>query len=135
MLLNVLDDGLSNVFNINESAKEIWDALELKYRVNPAGTKKFVVTRLTEFQMVYTQFVELNKFLLKRGRGFLVPDEAYEDEKRGLPVDVRFFHVNMFNSFDTSKQASKQGRVTLDFNQFIYCSFKLQNLMRRAPQS
>nr|ACG48415.1 hypothetical protein [Zea mays] len=25
---------------------------------------------------------------------------------------------NLFNSFDTSKQ----GRVTLDFNQFVYCT-------------
>ncbi|KAL6568934.1 hypothetical protein OROHE_003675 [Orobanche hederae] len=55
ILINGLDDGLFNVFNIKEPCKEIWDALELKYHVNPASTKKFVVTRLTEFHMVDTR--------------------------------------------------------------------------------
>ncbi|KAK6118651.1 hypothetical protein DH2020_047564 [Rehmannia glutinosa] len=85
---------------------------------------------------------------LERGRGFLVPDDAYEAlVKIGFSLDSPAFYTvcesfdqsrsgklrlddfislcifvqsarNMFNSFD----ASKQGRVTLDFNQFIYCS-------------
>ncbi|KAK3010820.1 hypothetical protein RJ639_011504 [Escallonia herrerae] len=83
-----------------------------------------------------------------RGRGFLVPDEVYEALlKVGFSLDSPAFYTvlesfdqkkngrfqlddfislcifvhsarNLFNSFDTSKQ----GRVTLDLNQFIYCS-------------
>ncbi|XP_057769130.1 uncharacterized protein LOC130989201 isoform X1 [Salvia miltiorrhiza] len=107
--------------------------------------------------MSFEEFFELNKFLLKvqqayssleRGRGFLVPDEAYEAlVKIGFSLDSPAFYTvcesfdqtksgklrlddfisicifvqstrNLFNSFDTSKQ----GRVTLDFNQFVYCS-------------
>ncbi|KAL6494877.1 hypothetical protein OROGR_031677 [Orobanche gracilis] len=107
--------------------------------------------------MSFEEFVELNKFLLKiqqafsgldRGRGFLVPDEAYEAlVKIGFSLDSPAFYTacesfdqsrsgklrlddfislcifvqsarNLFNSFDTSKA----GRVTLDFNQFIYCN-------------
>ncbi|KAL1554522.1 sorcin-like [Salvia divinorum] len=107
--------------------------------------------------MSFEEFFELNKFLLKvqqafssleRGRGFLVPDEAYEAlVKIGFSLDSPAFYTvcesfdqtksgklrlddfislcifvqsarNLFNSFDTSKQ----GRVTLDFNQFIYCT-------------
>ncbi|XP_051134689.1 uncharacterized protein LOC127253912 isoform X2 [Andrographis paniculata] len=85
---------------------------------------------------------------LERGRGFLNPDEVYEGLlKIGFSLDSPAFYTvcesfdqtrsgqlklddfislcifvqsarNLFNSFDTSKQ----GRVTLDFNQFIYCT-------------
>ncbi|KAL3624339.1 hypothetical protein CASFOL_033155 [Castilleja foliolosa] len=104
--------------------------------------------------MSFEEFVELNKFLLKvqqafsgleRGRGFLVPDEAYEAlVKIGFSLDSPAFYTvcesfdesrsgklrldefislcifvqssrNLFNSFDTNKA----GRVTLDFNQFL----------------
>ena len=36
----------------------------------------------------------------------------------GLLIYLLHFCSNLFNSFDTSKQ----GRVSLDFNQFVYCS-------------
>uniref|UniRef100_A0A5B7BAK1 Putative sorcin-like n=1 Tax=Davidia involucrata TaxID=16924 RepID=A0A5B7BAK1_DAVIN len=85
---------------------------------------------------------------LERGRGFLVPDDVYEAlVKIGFSLDSPSFYTvcesfdqkkngrfrlddfislcifvqssrNLFNSFDTSKQ----GRVTLDLNQFIYCT-------------
>uniref|UniRef100_A0A164V4D3 EF-hand domain-containing protein n=1 Tax=Daucus carota subsp. sativus TaxID=79200 RepID=A0A164V4D3_DAUCS len=88
--------------------------------------------------MSFQEFVELNRFLLKvqqafsdaeRARGYIVPDDVYEsfDQKKNGRFRLDdfislciFVHSsrNMFNSFDTSKQ----GRVTLDLNQFIYCS-------------
>ncbi|KAH7835168.1 hypothetical protein Vadar_023510 [Vaccinium darrowii] len=85
---------------------------------------------------------------LERGRGHLVHDDVYEGlVKIGFSLDSPAFYTvcesfdqrkngrfrlddfislcifvqssrNLFNSFDTSKQ----GRVTLDLNQFIYCT-------------
>ncbi|KAK6916807.1 EF-hand domain [Dillenia turbinata] len=85
---------------------------------------------------------------LERGRGFLVHDDVYEAlVKLGFSLDSPAFYTacesfdqkkngrfrlddfislciflqsarNLFNSFDTAKQ----GRVTLDLNQFVYCS-------------
>ncbi|XP_061977945.1 uncharacterized protein LOC133698867 isoform X1 [Populus nigra] len=86
---------------------------------------------------------------LQRGRGYLVPDDVYEVGlvKIGFSLDSPSFYTvcesfdqkkngrihlddfislcifvqsarNLFNSFDTTKQ----GRVTLDFNQFVYCT-------------
>ncbi|KAI7725918.1 hypothetical protein M8C21_030516 [Ambrosia artemisiifolia] len=85
---------------------------------------------------------------LERDRGFLVTDEVYEALlKLNVSMDSPAFYTvcesfdkekngrfrlddfmslcifvqsarNLFNSFDTSKQ----GRVTLDLNQFIYCT-------------
>ncbi|CAL4920600.1 unnamed protein product [Urochloa decumbens] len=84
----------------------------------------------------------------ERGRGFLSLEEVYEALiKLGFSLDSPAFYTvcesfdkskkgmvhldefislcifvqsarNLFNSFDTSKQ----GRVTLDFNQFVYCT-------------
>ncbi|KAL4572802.1 hypothetical protein LXL04_019587 [Taraxacum kok-saghyz] len=84
----------------------------------------------------------------ERGRGFLVADEVYEALlKMDISLDSPAFYTvcesfdkekngrfrlddlmslcifvqsarNLFGSFDTSKQ----GRVTLDLNQFIYCT-------------
>ncbi|OEL29262.1 hypothetical protein BAE44_0009717 [Dichanthelium oligosanthes] len=88
---------------------------------------------------------------LERGRGFLTLEEVYEALiKLGFSLDSPAFYTvcelgmysmvptsllpsrynvcgkglfylfssNLFNSFDISKQ----GRVSLDFNQFVYCS-------------
>ncbi|BAT77429.1 hypothetical protein VIGAN_02000800 [Vigna angularis var. angularis] len=85
---------------------------------------------------------------LERGRGFLVPDDVFEAlVKIGFKLDSPAFYTvcesfdqskngrfrlddfisiciflqsarNLFNSFDTAKQ----GRVTLDLNQFVYCT-------------
>ncbi|KAE8685760.1 Calcium-dependent protein kinase 23 isoform 4 [Hibiscus syriacus] len=85
---------------------------------------------------------------LGRNRGFLVIDDVYEAiNKIGFSLDSPAFYTacesfdqkkngrlqlddfislciflqsarNMFNAFDTGKQ----GRVTLDLNQFVYCA-------------
>ncbi|KAJ3681967.1 hypothetical protein LUZ60_014540 [Juncus effusus] len=85
---------------------------------------------------------------LERGRGFLPLDdvfqalvnlgysldspafytlcESFDKNKMGMVRLDEFISLcifvqssrNLFNSFDTSKQ----GRVTLDFNQFVYCT-------------
>ncbi|GFQ01855.1 sorcin [Phtheirospermum japonicum] len=70
-------------------------------------------------QMVRLEFVELNKFLLKvqqafsgleRGRGFLVPDEAYEAlVKIGFSLDSPAFYT-VCESFDESRS----GKLRLD---------------------
>lgn len=85
---------------------------------------------------------------LERGRGFLVHDDVHQAlVKLGFALDSPAFYTvcesfdpkkngsfrlddfislaiflqsarNLFNSFDTAKQ----GRVTLDLNQFVYCA-------------
>ncbi|XP_027356692.1 sorcin-like isoform X2 [Abrus precatorius] len=85
---------------------------------------------------------------LERGRGFLVPDDVFEAlVKIGFMLDSPAFYSvcesfdrskngrfqldifisiciflqsarNLFNSFDIAKH----GRVTLDLNQFVYCT-------------
>ncbi|KAL2346008.1 hypothetical protein Fmac_000008 [Flemingia macrophylla] len=85
---------------------------------------------------------------LERGRGFLVPDDVFKAlVKIGFMLDSPAFYSvcesfdqskngkfqlddfisiciflqsarNLFHSFDTTKQ----GRVTLDMNQFVYCT-------------
>ncbi|XP_021832912.1 sorcin-like isoform X1 [Prunus avium] len=84
----------------------------------------------------------------ERGRGYIVPDDVHEAlVKIGFSLDSPAFYTvcesfdqkkkgmfrlddfislciflqsarNLFNSFDTAKQ----GRVTLDLNQFVFCT-------------
>ncbi|CAN6308152.1 unnamed protein product [Urochloa humidicola] len=100
-------------------------------------------------QKMQSVFSTLERFLINfRGRGFLSLEEVYEALiKLGFSLDSPAFYTvcesfdkskkgmvhldefislcifvqsarNLFNSFDTSKQ----GRVSLDFNQFVYCT-------------
>ncbi|XP_031378162.1 sorcin-like [Punica granatum] len=85
---------------------------------------------------------------LERGHGYLAPEDVYKAlVKIGFSLDSPSFYTvcesfdqkkngrfrlddfislcifiqsarNLFNSFDTAKQ----GRVSLDFNQFVYCT-------------
>lgn len=115
------------------------------YDFDMNGTMNFEeFVALNKFLLkVQTAFAER-----ERGRGYLIPDDVYEALlKLGFSLDSPAFYTvcesfdqnkrgmvqlddfislcifvqsarNLFNSFDTSKQ----GRVTLDFNQFVYCT-------------
>ncbi|KAL5708198.1 hypothetical protein ACHQM5_019018 [Ranunculus cassubicifolius] len=49
---NRLIDPLYNVYSKMNSAKELWDSLEKKYKTEDAGPKKFAVAKFLDFKMV-----------------------------------------------------------------------------------
>ncbi|XP_074560084.1 uncharacterized protein LOC141816146, partial [Curcuma longa] len=53
----VPEDSLYNVYCTKKSAKELWESLDLKYRTEDAGAKKFVVGRFLDFKMVDSKTV------------------------------------------------------------------------------
>jgi hypothetical protein len=44
-ILNALSDRLYDIYTNTTSAKEIWNALESKYKAEEDGTKKFLISR------------------------------------------------------------------------------------------
>ncbi|CAM8978360.1 unnamed protein product [Rhodiola kirilowii] len=48
-VMNSLSDVLYNVYKSKSSAKELWVALDRKYRTENAGSKKYLVGRFLEF--------------------------------------------------------------------------------------
>ena len=56
-ILNTLSDSLYDFYNPIESAKEIWNSLEYKYKTEKEGTDKFLIYKYLEFSMVDTKFV------------------------------------------------------------------------------
>nr|XP_010943918.1 sorcin isoform X2 [Elaeis guineensis] len=112
----------------------------LKVDTQPEVYPKFMPNGKRKVQNVFSA--------LERGRGFLPLDDVYAAlVKLGFSLDSPAFYTvcesfdknkmgmvrldefislcifvqsacNLFNSFDTPKQ----GRVTLDFNQFVYCT-------------
>ena len=56
-ILNTLSDSLYDFYNPIESAKEIWNSLEYKYKTEKEGTDKFLIYKYLEFSMVDTKSV------------------------------------------------------------------------------
>ncbi|XP_070677966.1 uncharacterized protein [Malus domestica] len=42
-ILNSLDDNLYDTYSLCKTAKELWESLEKKYKIDDAGSKKFVI--------------------------------------------------------------------------------------------
>ena len=57
-VLNGLTDSLYNVFCVKQTAKELWESLDQKYKSEDAGTKKFMVARFLDFKMVDSKTVK-----------------------------------------------------------------------------
>ncbi|KAK3002335.1 hypothetical protein RJ639_020782 [Escallonia herrerae] len=51
-ILNAFSDRLYNFYKSFDSAKEIWKALEYKYKVQEEGTNKFLISEYNDFTMI-----------------------------------------------------------------------------------
>ncbi|XP_022030450.1 uncharacterized protein LOC110931361 [Helianthus annuus] len=51
-ILNGMVDTLYNVYCIANTAEELWESLDRKYKTEDAGTKKFVVAKFLDFKMI-----------------------------------------------------------------------------------
>uniref|UniRef100_A0A1S4BS89 Retrovirus-related Pol polyprotein from transposon TNT 1-94-like beta-barrel domain-containing protein n=1 Tax=Nicotiana tabacum TaxID=4097 RepID=A0A1S4BS89_TOBAC len=51
-ILSGLEDDLCNVYSNAETSKELWDALEKKYKTEDGGSKKFVAAKFLDYKMV-----------------------------------------------------------------------------------
>ena len=50
-ILNALSDRLYDLYTSAQSAREVWNALEFKYKAEEEGTKKFLISKYFEFKM------------------------------------------------------------------------------------
>ena len=51
-ILNALADSLFDIYQLVETAKELWDTLEAKYLTEDATSKKFLVSHFMKYSMV-----------------------------------------------------------------------------------
>ena len=70
-ILNTLSDQLYDLFTTMTSLKEIWKALETKYKTEKQGTDKFIIQKYFDFKMmdnvsVLDQMHELQILVHKR---------------------------------------------------------------------
>ncbi|XP_021802755.1 uncharacterized protein LOC110746825 [Prunus avium] len=56
-ILNSLDDNLYDIYSACKTAKELWEKLEKKYKIEDAGSKKFVIGKFLKFSMVDSRSV------------------------------------------------------------------------------
>ncbi|XP_070017077.1 uncharacterized protein [Nicotiana sylvestris] len=57
-ILSALGDNLYNVYSAMNTSKELWDAVEKKYKTEDACLKKFVVAKLLDYKMIDIKTVE-----------------------------------------------------------------------------
>ena len=58
-ILNALEDSLYSVYNDMKSAKELWESLDRKYKIEGVGSKKFITGRFYDFVMLDTKSVAI----------------------------------------------------------------------------
>ena len=67
-ILNSLDDNLDDIYSLCKIAKELWESLEKKYKIDDAGSKKFVIGKFLKYTMVdsksvFSQVEEIQKLI------------------------------------------------------------------------
>ncbi|XP_049414632.1 uncharacterized protein LOC125877352 [Solanum stenotomum] len=82
-ILNGLHDDLYNVYSNKKTFKDLWDALEKKYKTEDARLKKFIVTKFLDFKKVdsksvVTQVQELQMIISDLLAEGLVINEAFQ---------------------------------------------------------
>ncbi|XP_070028293.1 uncharacterized protein [Nicotiana sylvestris] len=82
-ILSGLEDNLYNVYSSVETSKELWNALERKYKTEDAGMKKFVAAKFLDYKMVdsksfITQVQELQVIIHDLLTEGLVINEAFQ---------------------------------------------------------
>ncbi|XP_070007753.1 uncharacterized protein [Nicotiana sylvestris] len=82
-ILSTLEDDLYNVYSAMNTSKELWDALEMKYKTEDACLKKFVVAKFLDYKMidiktVVTQVQELQLIFHDLIAEGMVVNEAFQ---------------------------------------------------------
>ncbi|KAL3334085.1 hypothetical protein AABB24_030714, partial [Solanum stoloniferum] len=82
-ILSGLQDDLYNVYSNVKTSKELWDALEKKYKTEDAGMKKFIVAKFLDYKMidsktVVTQVQELQVIIHDFLAEGLVVNDAFQ---------------------------------------------------------
>ncbi|XP_070003048.1 uncharacterized protein [Nicotiana sylvestris] len=82
-ILSALEDDLYNVYIAMNTSKELWDALEKKYKTEDACLKKFVVSKFLDYKMIDnktmgTQVQELQLIFYDLIAEGMVVNEAFQ---------------------------------------------------------
>ncbi|KAM3204334.1 hypothetical protein P3L10_027743 [Capsicum annuum] len=119
-------DDLYNVYSIMKTSKELWNALEKKYKTKDAGTKKFYVARFLEYKMidnktVVSQVQELQVIiqdLLVEGRNLM--NTLFEHVKNVLNVHINFVVGLVMNEeFQVPVRIEKLSLLWKDFKNYL----------------
>ncbi|KAL2472164.1 zinc knuckle (CCHC-type) family protein [Abeliophyllum distichum] len=82
-VMNGLVDLLYNVYITMKTAKELWESLDRKYKIEDAGAKKFIVGRFLDYKMVdsktvISQVQELQVILHEIHAKWMVLSETFQ---------------------------------------------------------
>ncbi|XP_070660616.1 uncharacterized protein [Malus domestica] len=81
-ILNSLDDNLYDIYSLCKTAKELWESLEKKYKIDDVSSKTFVIGKFLKYTMVdsksvVSQVEEIQKLI-------------YEQHSEGCEINEHF---------------------------------------------
>ncbi|GJU03186.1 phloem protein 2-like protein [Tanacetum coccineum] len=91
-VLNGLVDSLYNVYYKTMTAKELWEALERKYKNEDVGTKKFVVAQFLDYKMVDSKNVIMAAIIEKLPPSWVEFKNYLKHKRKEMSVEDLVVH-------------------------------------------
>ncbi|XP_073042015.1 uncharacterized protein [Primulina eburnea] len=110
-ILNRLDNALSNVYCQVQTAKELWESLDKKYRFEDVGLKKFIVGRFLDFKMIDSK-----------------PIMTQVQELQVILQEIHSEGMNLSDSFQVVAMIEKLPPMWKDFKNYLKHKRKEMNL-------
>ncbi|KAD3066805.1 hypothetical protein E3N88_34685 [Mikania micrantha] len=101
-VLNGLVDALYNVHCKIKTAKELWESLDKKYRMEDAGMKKFAIVRFLDYKMVDTK-TTLNQV----------------QESQIILSDIHYEEMTLSETFQVATMIEKLPPSWVDFKNYL----------------
>ncbi|XP_075084784.1 uncharacterized protein LOC142168031 [Nicotiana tabacum] len=124
-ILSGLEGDLYNVYSNVKTSKELWEALEKKYKTEDAGLKKFVATKFLDYKMVYskpviTQVQELQVIIHDLLAEGIIRINAYVESINSL-TNYEFFVKGLVinEAFQVAAMIEKLPPLWRDFKNYL----------------
>ena len=115
-ILSGLQDDLYNVYNNAKTSKELWDALEKKYKTEDAGMKKFIVAKFLDFKMIDSKTVV-----------------TQVQELQVIIHDLLAEGINLFNAYVRNIKFSLNTHITFNVGLIVNDAFQVAAIIEKLP--
>ena len=111
-----LQDDLYNVYSNAKTSKELWDALEKKYKTEDAGMKKFIVAKFLDFKMIDSKTVV-----------------TQVQELQVIIHDLLAEGINLFNAYVRNIKFSLNTHITFNIGLIVNDAFQVAAIIEKLP--
>ena len=115
-ILSGLQDDLYNVYSNAKTSKELWDALEKKYKTEDAGMKKFIVAKFLDYKMIDSKTVV-----------------TQVQELQVVIHDLLAEGINLFNTYVRNITFSPNTHIIFNVGLIVNDAFQVAAIIEKLP--